>query len=174
MQRVGGVQLLRRQKHLQCARLADQPWKPLRAAPSSNEPEGRAAMAKDGVGRGDAVLTGKGQVKTAAHAVAVNGGDGGRWEGGDGLHQTLTHVRETKGFCAIQFSDLVQVGPSGEEVRVAGDEEPSGWILRELVKSCGQRHNPLPSQAIGAIGGSQAQYSGGVSQLDRVEAAIRL
>ena len=65
---------------------ADESRQALGAAPSGDESECGAAMSEDGMRTGNAVTAGQSEIESSAHAVAVNGCDGGCGEVGDGLH----------------------------------------------------------------------------------------
>ena len=43
---------------------------------------------------------------------------------GHGVHQPLPHLRKAEGFRAGERGDLVEVGSGGEEMGVAGDDQP--------------------------------------------------
>jgi len=147
------MQFFGSQEHLQRTRSADQARQALRASPSGDEPEGRAAMSEDCVRPGNSVPAGKRQVETSAHAVAVNRGN--RWgrEVGHGLHQPLAHQCEAKGVGAVQSSDFAQIGAGGEEVTVAGEHEPGGILLSQIADCRSQCDDPRLRQTVGTVGG---------------------
>ena len=136
-QRIARMKLFRRQKHLHCSALADETRQPLRAAPSGDEAKRRASMSEYCVRLGDAPTTGESEIQPSAHAIAVNSGEGWGRETGDGIHKPLAHVGEAKGLGAVQLSDFVKVSAGGEEMEVAGNDQPRRSILRELLYCCG-------------------------------------
>jgi hypothetical protein len=101
---------------------ADEAWESLCSSPAGDEAESRSSMSEDGVPSGDAATACERQIETSAHAVSVNGGDGGSREIGDGIHQTLSHLREAKCFGAVQLSDFVEIGSGGKEMGIASDD----------------------------------------------------
>ena len=72
LQGLRSVYLLRRQEHLQRPAFADQARQTLRAAPSGDQAQGRAAVSEEGVRTGDAPLAGEREIKPSAHTVAVD------------------------------------------------------------------------------------------------------
>lgn len=112
-----------REKHLQSAGPADKTRQTLGASPSGDEAEGGAAMSEDGMWTGDAVPASEGEIEASTHAIAVDGGKGWGREAGEDIHQTLAHMGEAEGFGAAELGDFVEVGPGGEEMDVAGENE---------------------------------------------------
>jgi len=88
-------------------------------------------MSEDCVWVRDADVAGEGEVESAAHAIAVNGGANGSRELIDGEHQTLAHEREVEGV-GMERGDFIEVGTGGEEVVVARDDERLR-IFREFL-----------------------------------------
>jgi hypothetical protein len=128
--RLPGVDFLGSKKHLQCPTLADQPRQALRPTPSSDQSEGGAAMAKQSVRSGDAMLACECEVKAAAHAVSVDYGRGWGRKLRDRPHQTLTHVRKAERLRAGERSDLVQISSGRKEMRVAGKDQARRRVVR--------------------------------------------
>ncbi len=85
-------------KQLERSSLSDQARQALRSAPTCDEAERCSAMAEHRVGRGNSVMASEREVESSAHAMAFNGGDYGSGKSGDGIHQSLTHLREFVGF----------------------------------------------------------------------------
>ena len=137
-QGVAGIELLGDEKHLQCAGLTNEPRKALGASPAGDETEGGTAMSKDSVRASDSLTACERQVKPSAHRVAMNGGDRRGRKVGNGIHQALSHVREAEGLGAIQLGDLLEIGPGGEEMRVAGDDELGGMSVSKIFDRYGQ------------------------------------
>src|SRR5271157_19699 len=163
------MKFFRGEEHLECAGLTHQTGQPLRAAPAGDKAQCCATMSEDGVWSCDAALAGQREVESATHAVAVDGGDGGGREAGDGAHQALAHLGKSKGLGAMQLGNLVQVSPGGEEMQVASDDQAGWWILCEFLKRFREGCNPRPCQAVGAVRRKQAQDADGAVCFESVE-----
>ena len=165
-QSFASVEFFSRKEHLQRPGLADKPRQALRASPAGDEAESCAAMTKNRMRAGNAAMAGERQIKSAAHAVAMNGGDGRSREVGDSVHQALSHLREAKGLGAVQFGNFVEIGSGGEEMHVAGDHESGGGFLCELLECLRQRGDSCACKAIGAAGRDQTQNNDVAMELD--------
>src|SRR6478735_1148123 len=112
-------------------------------------------MSKDGVGCGDAIVAGQRQVHGAAHAVAADGGDYGNRKVVDGQHERLATAGKLKSFWSAELGNLVQIGPGGKELAIAGDDEglstasicSQAQLLYDLMQGC----NRVASQFVCAI-----------------------
>src|ERR1035437_5949343 len=82
----GSGDFFRGGEKLQRSSLSDQARQALRSSPSGHEAKSGAAMSEDGVGSGDSSVTGEREIEASAHAVAFDGGDGGRGIAGDCVH----------------------------------------------------------------------------------------
>src|SRR6185312_12827578 len=111
------------QKHLQSSWFADQAWKPLSAAPTRDQAERCSAMAEDGVGGGNTVVAGEGQIETSAHTVAAYGRDDRNRESINVLHKALPYTRELERLRSGELRDFVEIGSGREEAIVSGDDE---------------------------------------------------
>jgi hypothetical protein len=156
-QGVAGMQLLGGEKHLQCAGLTNDPRKALGASPAGDETEGSAAMSKDSVWARDSVTACERQVESTAHAVALNGGDRRSREVGNGIHQALSHVRELERFSAVEFDDLVEIGPRGEELRATCDDELGVTLVSKIFDRIGQCGYAGAGEAVGLVGREETQ-----------------
>jgi len=156
-QGVAGVELLGGEKHLQCSRLTNEPRKALGASPAGDETQSGTAMSKDSLRASDSLTACERQVKPSAHAVAMNGGEGRGRKVGNRIHQALSHVREAEGLGAIQLGDLLEIGPGGEENRVAGDDELGGTFVCKIFDRYDQGGYASASQAIRAVIGEKPQ-----------------
>ncbi len=87
----------------------------------------------------------------------------------DRIHQPLPHVGEAKGFRTGQGRDFVEVGAGGEEVSIAGNDQPRWRMTRQLFHCRGERLHPGAREAIGAVAGNQPQDDGIAARLDRIK-----
>lgn len=98
-------------------------------------------MSEDGLGRGDAAMTGQGQIEASAHAVTFDGGGDWGGIGGDGAHEGLSEGGERVGGGSGEGGDFVEVGAYGEEAAIAGDDE--GMLVGVVFQFVSERFDGL-------------------------------
>lgn len=133
----GGGDFFGRDEQLQRSSLPDQTRETLRTSPASHKAESGAAMAENGVGRGNTAMARKSKVKASAHAVAFDGGDHGRGIGGDRVHEGLSHEGKCVRFGTGELGDLVEVGSDGEKPWITSDDQRL-CFQRQLLDCLGE------------------------------------
>lgn len=113
-------------------------------------------MSKDGVRRRDSPVTRQGKIQAAAHAVAIHRCYDGSRELLNCIHQFLTHLGELVGFRSSEGGNFPKIGTSGEESRIAGDDQRQRFALQFSNALC-QRQHTRTGQAIGAVLRGEAQ-----------------
>ena len=145
----------RQQKHLHGPRFADQSRQALCSAPAGHHSQACAAVPKDGVWRGHAIVARQRQVHGSAHAVAANGRD--YWHGKlvDRQHERLATTGKLKGFWPAELGNLVQIGPGGKELAIAGDDEgfdlAAFRLAMQLLRDAMQRTDAGDPELIGTV-----------------------
>ena len=130
----------------------------LRAAPAGHDSESGAAVGESCVWCGDANVAGQGEVESAAHAVAADGGDDRLRAFFDGFHGGAAELREVECLIRGENGNFSEFGSGGEtffstsddggtEIRVLGE---NGHVIADL------RESPA-IQARKFIGGGKSQ-----------------
>jgi hypothetical protein len=81
----------------------------------------------------------------------------GAREVGNGIHQALSHVRELERFSAVEFDDLVEIGPRGEELRATCDDELGVTRVCKIFDRFGQCGYAGAGEAVGLVGREETQ-----------------
>ena len=115
-QRLIRVHHFRQQKHLHGPRFADQTRQALGAAQSGQDAQAGAAMSKDSIRRGDAIVTSQRQIHACAHTISANRGDHRNEKPVNREREGLTRAGELKGLRRAEPPDLIQVGPQPKRI----------------------------------------------------------
>jgi hypothetical protein len=146
----------RRSENLQRPCPAHNPRQPLRASPAGHESEGGTPMSEHGVWGSNAAMTGEGEVKSSAHAVASDRSvDRGRILL-ECAHQALTQTRELASGRPHNGADFGKIGACGKEVGVSRDDERAR-CTSQTCHRLDEREHAGPRQAVGVVLGYEAQ-----------------
>ncbi len=119
-----------------CPRFANQSRQTLRAAPSGHHAQSCAAMAKDSIRCGNAIVARQRQVHASAHAVAANGGNHRNGKPVNGQHERLPCMRKLQGLRPGEPQNFVEVGAGRKEFFIAGDDERFELAASASKRSC--------------------------------------
>ena len=124
-ERLGGADLAPREDHLLGPGRADEPGQPLGAAPTGDHPEQHFGQAQPGVLGADPEVAGQRQLQPASQRVAVDGGDGGPGQTGQGPERAGEVRPHGAGVGAIELDD---VGTGGKDPPAAPQHHRAGRV----------------------------------------------
>ena len=151
-----GVDFLSCDEEFERSCFPDQTRQTLRSAPTCDESESRAAMAKYRAGRGNSTMANEREIESSAEAWAFDRGDHESGKGSDRVHQSLSHLRERAGFACSKSRDLVEVSSDAEELTIAGDDERARVVRENAYLFC-EGENASACEAICVIGRREAK-----------------
>lgn len=131
-QRLGGPHPATREDEVLGSCRADQARQSLGAAPAGEDAQQDLRLAEPGPLRGDAKVTGQGELAPAAQGIAVDGGDGG--PGHVGQRAQRAEEKPTQPRRVVRAVQLVDVGPGREHTIRAGDHHGARGVVGERLR----------------------------------------
>jgi hypothetical protein len=159
------VQFFGGKEHLQGAAFADQTGKTLGAAPSRDESEGGATVAKDCMRGCNAMATGESEIEASTHAIAFDRGVGRRGMGRDGVHQALAEPGEFERGGAVESGDLGEVSAGGEKMYVAREDQRIRGTAQLKHNLCESGYT-FAREAVGLVERSEPDDGGARERLE--------